>query len=308
MAPAPRRARRARRRGAVPPRGRLGLDRRLGREVGRVDLREPGGGELVRPGVLEADPALEARPHQAPDGLVGAAEGPPELDQVVGQVGRGEGAARHRRGHAVAAEVGRGDHPGHRRQEQVDRVDGVEEVGLVLLQVLVVGERQAVEDAEQPGEVRRQARRLRAGQLGGVRVLLLGQHRRARGEGVVELDEAVLVAGPEDDLGARGARGARRAGPRSAGSRPGRRGCRPRRGCWGSAGRTRGPRPPRPGRRGSPPRPARPSPTGTPPRRRRSRAPGGRGRGRASRRRPAGGGPAARAGRAGRACSRAGAC
>ena len=55
---------------------------------------EPGGGELVGPGLLQADPALEAGAHEAPDGLVGAAERPPQRDQVVGEVGRGEGAAR----------------------------------------------------------------------------------------------------------------------------------------------------------------------------------------------------------------------
>ena len=53
-----------------------------------------------------------------------------------------------------------------------------------------------------PGQVGREARRLGARELGRVGVLLLREHRRARGEGVVELDEAVLVARPLHDLGA----------------------------------------------------------------------------------------------------------
>ena len=51
-------------------------------------------------------------------------------------------------------------------------------------------------------EVGGDPRRLRAQQLGGVGVLLLGHDRRARGEGVGDLAEAELLAGPQHDLGA----------------------------------------------------------------------------------------------------------
>jgi hypothetical protein len=133
---------------------------------------------------------------------VGTAERPAQLHEVVGQVGRGERAARDGGGHPLAPEVGRRDHPGHRRQEQIDGVGRVEEVGLVLLQVLVVRERKAAQHAQQAAQVGGQARRLGACQLCRVGVLLLGEHRRARRERVVQLHEAVLVAGPQDDLGA----------------------------------------------------------------------------------------------------------
>ena len=56
---------------------------------------------------------------------------------------------------------------------------------------------------------------LAPGQLGDVGVLLLRQHRRARGVGVVEAQEAELLGRPQDDLLAQAATGGRRAGRRS---------------------------------------------------------------------------------------------
>ena len=47
----------------------------------------------------------------------------------------------------------RGDHPRHGAEGQADLVDGVEQRLLVLLQVAVVGERQALQHGQQPGQV-----------------------------------------------------------------------------------------------------------------------------------------------------------
>ena len=76
----------------------------------------------------------------------------------------------------------------------------VEQALLVLLHVLVVGQREAVQHAVQPHQPRGDARRLRAQQLGRVGVLLLRHDRGPRGPGVRDLAEAELLAGPQHDL------------------------------------------------------------------------------------------------------------
>ena len=81
-----------------------------------------------------------------------------------------------------------------------DLVDRVEQRLLVLLEVAVVGERQALQRRQQAGEVADEAARLAAGELGDVGVLLLRHHRRPRGVGVVEPGEAELLARPQHPL------------------------------------------------------------------------------------------------------------
>ena len=93
----------------------------------------------------------------------------------------------------------------HDRQELVEAVDGVEEVALVLAQVGVVGQRQAVEHAEQAAEVGGQPRSGGPHQLGGVRVLLLRHDARAAAVGVGQSHEAELGAGPQHELAAEAA-------------------------------------------------------------------------------------------------------
>ena len=88
-----------------------------------------------------------------------ARNGTPRADEQVGDVGGGDQLVgrppprARSRSKAIAAE-----HPARRLQAQVERVDGVEQVLLVLLHVLVVGQREAVHDAVE----RRQVRRRRA--------------------------------------------------------------------------------------------------------------------------------------------------
>ena len=133
---------------------------------------------------------------------------------MVGDVGRRDQVVGCGTGHALAVKARAGDHPGGGGERQVERVDSVEQVLLVLLQVLVVGQRQRVHHAVQRGEVRDDPRRLRAQQLGGVGVLLLRHDRRARRPRVRQRDEAELLAGPQHELRAEPAemRRARRRG------------------------------------------------------------------------------------------------
>ena len=122
------------------------------------------------------------------------------LHQPLGQVdGRGGGPVG-RLAHGVGVEVRRSQHPRHRRQRRADLVDGVEQRLLVLLQVAVVRQGQALERGQHPRHVADQPARLAARQLGDVGVLLLGQHRAPRGIGVVEDHEAELLARPQHEL------------------------------------------------------------------------------------------------------------
>ena len=128
-----------------------------------------------------------------------APEGDAALDQQVGQVGREEepvGGRRHPGG--VEAQVRQ--HPGHDVERLPERVGRIEERRLVLLEVAVVGERQALQRGEQRHQRARHAPGLAAHQLRHVRVLLLRHHRAAGREGVGQLDEAELLGRPQHEL------------------------------------------------------------------------------------------------------------
>ena len=85
---------------------------------------------------------------------------------------------------------------------ELQSVDRVEEVLLVLLHVLVVGQGQAVHHAVQGGQVTDHARRLGAQQLRRVRVLLLRHDRGGGRPRVAHLAEPELLRRPQHDLGA----------------------------------------------------------------------------------------------------------
>ena len=192
-----------------------------------------------------------------------------------------------------------------RRGPRFDLLDRVEQRLLVLLEVPVVGQGQALERDQQPGQVADQAPGLAPGQLGHVGVLLLGQHRAARGPGVGQAQEAELGARPQHDLLA------------DAGQVDAEQGQVEQRlghevavadrveGVLEGAGEARGRRRWRPGRAAATSRPGRRRPGAT----RRGAGGcrrGGRRRGPAPSRGPAGGGPAGPAGPAAGGCSRGG--
>ncbi len=136
---------------------------------------------------------------RADDGVRVAERGAP-LDQPLGQVGGCRGRGVGRRLHPLRNERGGGDHARQRAERQADLVDSIEERLLVLLQVPVVGEGQPLQRHQQPGEVADDTTGAAARQLGDVRVLLLRQHRRPGGVGVIEPGEAQLVARPQHPL------------------------------------------------------------------------------------------------------------
>ncbi len=168
---------------------RLEQPERVGTEMG-VGLDELG----------ERDAALHRVAHDRPHHGVGLAKRHPPLHQPLGQVHRGGGGPVGGGSHRVGVEVRGPEHPHHRRQRPLDLVEGVEERLLVLLEIAVVREGQALERGQHPRHVPDQPARLGPGQLGHVGVLLLGEHRAPRGVGVVEDDEPELLARPQHEL------------------------------------------------------------------------------------------------------------
>ena len=174
-------------------------------------LRVPG--EVLDAQIGQRAPRLDGLAHQAGHDPVRLAERHAAAHEQVGDVGGRDHLVRGRAGERLAPEADRPEHPARGLQAQVERVDRVEQVLLVLLHVLVVGQREAVHHPVEGAQVRDHARRLRAQELRGVGVLLLGHDRGARGPGVRDLAEAELLARPQHDLGAQ-PRQVRRAGGR----------------------------------------------------------------------------------------------
>ena len=147
--------------------------------------------------------------------------------------------------------------PPARRAVRTSACGRVEQRTLVLLQVAVVRERQALHDREQRHEVADGTPGPAARQLGDVGVLLLRHERAAGGEGVGERHEAELAAWSRGPSPRRGARGAP---PRARRRRPARWRCRGRtrrRASSGSRRRGRACAPRAPGRAGASSRRAR---------------------------------------------------
>ena len=134
------------------------------------------------------------------DGLVCLAERQAFADEVVGEVGgervvlgRGGGSTRGVDGDAR-------EHRGHDFERRQERRFGVEERGLVLLQIAVIGEGQAFQRNEHADEGADGAAGAAARELGDVGVLLLRHDAGAGGKGIGQRDEAELRGGPEHQL------------------------------------------------------------------------------------------------------------
>ena len=97
---------------------------------------------------------------------------------------------------------------------------------LVLLEIAVVRQRQPLDDGQEAGQPTERGSRLRSYELGYVRIQLLRHHRRARGGGLREVDEAELRRSSRGTAPRRCGRGASGGARRRRGSRarnPGRR-------------------------------------------------------------------------------------
>jgi hypothetical protein len=132
---------------------------------------------------------------------VRVAEGHAGVDQPLGQR-RGHGVpAAGRAGHCVTVEGDTVQHPVGRLQAQLQRGHRVEHRRAKLLEVAVVAERQAVEDAEHRGEGSSGAGGAPPDELGDVGIPLVRQHRAAGRVAVGDAREAEVRRRPQDEVG-----------------------------------------------------------------------------------------------------------
>ena len=150
--------------------------------------------------VLEVDALFDAVVHGLAGDGVRLAERHALLHEIIREV-RGVGEVLcHRSLHDFLAHFHAADNLRVDGEAELDRVDGVKDAFLVLLQILVVGERQALDRGEHGHEMADHAACLSAHELGDIRVLLLRHHRGARAVRIIELHEMELARAPEDGL------------------------------------------------------------------------------------------------------------
>jgi hypothetical protein len=122
---------------------------------------------------------------------------PPGPHQPVGEVGRGREARPGGRPHPLRGHDDAVEHGRRRGEAELERVGRVEQALLILLHVLAVGEREALERRQQRLEVAEHAAGLAADQLGRVRVALLRHDRAAGRERLGHPDEPELRRRPQ---------------------------------------------------------------------------------------------------------------
>ena len=122
------------------------------------------------------------------------------LSQVVGNVGGGKVTHAALACHGTLVDGQSRNHAGHNRQALHKRMGGIERALLVLLKILVIGQRQALHSHQQLDQVAVHATALAADELGKVRILLLRHDGRAGGVRIGQRDETELGARPQHDL------------------------------------------------------------------------------------------------------------
>ena len=121
-------------------------------------------------------------------------------DDPVGQVG-GRGIAFFGGGlHGLLIDGQIAHHAGQCGQRQFQRIGGSEGRLLVFLQILGIGERQALHHNEQPGEGAQDASHLGARQFRRIGIALLRHDRGAGGKRIRQPDEAVSGRGPKHEF------------------------------------------------------------------------------------------------------------
>ena len=161
----------------------------------RAELLEVGEGHVV-----QFDAAFEGEADGAADVLMREPEGDALVDEVGGGSHGVEIAVGGGVRHAVGLEGERGGKGGEEREDAEEGFDGVEDGFLRLLEVLVVRERQALDEGGEGLGVAEQAGGLATEKLGEVGIFLLRHGGGAGGEALGQVDKGVLGGGEEDDL------------------------------------------------------------------------------------------------------------
>ena len=134
------------------------------------------------------------------DNLMCLTEGQSLAYQIVSQVGGIGEILAHSLRHLVHINRHRQNHITINSQREFNGVDSVEEAFLILLQVLIIGQRQAFSRCQHSHQMTIHTACLATYQLGNIRVLLLRHHRRAGGKSIVQLHKAEFGAAPEADF------------------------------------------------------------------------------------------------------------
>ena len=168
-----------------------------GREVPARADRQPDHavGDLV-----EADAGRLGLRHEAADDVVGGTERHAATDQRVGQRGRRGVALAGGFAHPGRVHAERLDQAGHHPERGLVHLDRVEQRGDPVLEVALVGQGQALEQGQDPGQLPDDAGSAAADQLGRVGVLLVGHHRAAGREGIGDAHEPEPWVRPPGDL------------------------------------------------------------------------------------------------------------
>jgi hypothetical protein len=121
-------------------------------------------------------------------------------DEGVGDGRRGRVALAGRGAHPLGIHGQRRDQPGHDPERGLVDLDRIEQRRNALLEVALVGERQAFEHHQCPGQLPDDAGSAATHQLGRIRVLLVRHHRAAGRERIGDAHEPEARVRPPRDL------------------------------------------------------------------------------------------------------------
>ena len=158
------------------------------------------GPDLRERQAVETDGILLGQPHDGADGLVRLAKRHALAHEIISEIGCEQRGIGHGGGAAPGVHLQAREQAGEHIEAERGLVETVEDRRLVLLQVAVVGERQALHERQQRVQVALQARGLAAQQFARVGILLLRHERRAGAERVGQRHKAELRARPEDEI------------------------------------------------------------------------------------------------------------
>ena len=122
------------------------------------------------------------------------------LSQVIGNIGGGKVPHAALARHGILVDGPGRNHSGHNGQALYERMGGIERALLVLLQVLVISERQALHGHEQLHQVAIDSAALTADELSKIGIFLLRHDGRTGGVGVGKRDKAKFGTRPQHDF------------------------------------------------------------------------------------------------------------
>ena len=128
------------------------------------------------------------------------AEGDAFTHQVVGEIRSQQKRIGCGGPHCGGAGLHAINHFGENLERQLQRVHGIKEPLLVLLEIAIVRHGESLERGQQADEISQQPAGLATGEFGDVRIFLLRHQARAGGVRIAQRDEAKFRADPQNDI------------------------------------------------------------------------------------------------------------